>query len=227
MPTEGHGRVAAPPPRPAGFRPVRKRLSSTQRRAAILAVAKRLFADKGFHGVSVHEIVAELGVSPAVLYQHFPSKEALYEAVLGAIACTREDYIEVALEGPTDFAAVLERITRIYATSVARDPDYLRMEMHSVLEGNAATQQFFENRWKTFTDYIEYGLQELAREGRIDPVDGKAASLMFQGMIREALYAKCIYQSAHYRDVELEALIQPLIGLFLRAVGYRGGATAE
>ena len=46
------------------------------------------------------------------------------------------------------------------------------------------------------------------------------AALLFQGMVREALFAKCIYRSPRYRDMELEALIDHLLELFFRAVGY-------
>jgi len=43
---------------------------------------------------------------------------------------------------------VLRRVTRIYIESVSKDPDYLRMELQSALEGSDATRQFFENRWR-------------------------------------------------------------------------------
>ena len=197
-----------------------KRLKASERRATILAVAKVLFSDKGYHGVSVDEIARRLGVSPAILYRHFASKEALYEEVLNQIACKRESYVEVVVNSDGSFGDVLRGITHIYIASVSRDPDYLRMELQSALEGSDATRQFFENRWRPFTDLIEYSLKELASQNRIGPVNGAVAALLFQGMIREALYAKCINQSPRYRDMNLDALVEHLIGLFFRAVGY-------
>jgi AcrR family transcriptional regulator len=202
-----------------------KRLKAAERRATILAVAKVLFADKGYHGVSVDDIATRLGVSPAILYRHFASKEALYEAVLDEIACHRESYVETVVSGPGDFAGVLYGMARIFVASVARDPDYLRMEMHAALEGSAAAQQFFDHRWKTFTDYIEFNFKELAREGIGLGIHPKTASLMFQGMIREALYTKCILNSDRYREVELQDLVRNLIDLFLRAIGYPAPGT--
>jgi AcrR family transcriptional regulator len=199
---------------------VARRLKASERRATILAVAKVLFSDKGYHGVSVDEIARRLGVSPAILYRHFPSKEALYEQVLNQIACKRESYVEVVVNSDGSFGEVLRGITRIYIASVSRDPDYLRMELQSALEGSDATRQFFENRWRPFTDLIEYSLNELAGQNRIGPVNGAVAALLFQGMIREALYAKCIYRSPRYRGMDLDALVEHLIGLFFRAVGY-------
>lgn len=196
-------------------------MKAPERRASILAVAKVLFADRGLHGVSVDEIARRLGVSPAVLYRHFDSKEALYEAALNEIAGQRESYVEAALNGPEDFGSVLLRMTRVYVASVARDPDYLRMEMHGMLEDATAAQRFFDSRWKGLTDFIEISLAELAPQGRAGQVDGRTASLLFQGMVREALYAKCILDSPRYQDMALDDLIEQLIRLFLNAVGYR------
>lgn len=197
-----------------------KRLKASERRATILAVAKILFSDKGYHGVSVDEIATRLGVSPAMLYRHFASKEALYESVLNDIACKRENYVEAVVDSDGSFDDVLQKITRIYIDSVSRDPDYLRMELHSALEGNDATRQFFDNRWKPFVDYIEYSLAELIAQKRIPALNTKIAALAFQGMLREALYAKCIYRSPQYHDLDLNELGEQLVGLFVQAVHF-------
>ncbi len=48
----------------------------------ILDVAERLFAERGFAAVSVREIAGHVGLNQASIYNHFSSKQALYEAVL-------------------------------------------------------------------------------------------------------------------------------------------------
>lgn len=196
-----------------------KRLKAAERKATILAVAKVLFADKGYHGVSVDEIAGRLGISPAILYRHFESKQALYEAVLSEIACKRQSYVDLVVKGPDDFVGLLKRMTLLYVESVSQDPDYLRMEMHAALEGGGAARAFFENRWRPFADYIEYGLVVLHEAGDLPPLNGRVCSLMFQGMVREALYAKCIYQADRYRDYDLDSLVEHLVDLFVRALG--------
>jgi AcrR family transcriptional regulator len=198
-----------------------KRLKASERKAAILAVAKVLFSDKGYHGVSVDEIARRVGVSPAILYRHFPSKEALYEEVLNQIACKRESYVEAVVQSDGSFSEVLRMITRRYVESVSRDPDYLRMELQSALEGSDATRQFFENRWRPFTDYIEVTIRELQPTGAVQQTDGRIAALMFQGMLREALYAKCIFRAARYQELDLNELTDYRVTLFFRAIGYR------
>jgi AcrR family transcriptional regulator len=60
----------------------RKRLTAEQRRARILAAATRLFARKGFDSASMNGIATAAGVTKPVLYDHFPSKDALFETLL-------------------------------------------------------------------------------------------------------------------------------------------------
>src|SRR5437773_1173250 len=53
-----------------------------ERRAAILAAAGEGFSARGFRGASIREIARRAGVSSALLYWFFPSKAALFAAVL-------------------------------------------------------------------------------------------------------------------------------------------------
>ncbi len=48
----------------------------------ILDAAEGLFADRGFAGTAVRDIASQVGLNPASLYNHFPGKAGLYEAVL-------------------------------------------------------------------------------------------------------------------------------------------------
>lgn len=56
------------------------------RREQILHVAATLFARRGFHGVSIAELGAAVGVSGPALYRHFPGKEALLAEMLVGIS---------------------------------------------------------------------------------------------------------------------------------------------
>jgi AcrR family transcriptional regulator len=60
----------------------RRRLSAAERRERILAAATRVIAERGYADAKVDSIAAAAGVTPPVIYDHFGSKLALYEAVL-------------------------------------------------------------------------------------------------------------------------------------------------
>ena len=60
----------------------RRRLSSEQRRRTITDAALKLFAERGYEAASMDDIATEAGITVAVIYSHFKSKEKLHSAVL-------------------------------------------------------------------------------------------------------------------------------------------------
>lgn len=56
------------------------------RRQEILTRAGELFAERGFHGVSMSDLGAACGVSGPALYRHFPAKDALLAEMLVSIS---------------------------------------------------------------------------------------------------------------------------------------------
>lgn len=72
---------AAPVPTPRPGVP-RQLLRRAERREAILRAASGAFADRGFAATSMDDVAGAAGVTKLIVYRHFDSKEALYEAVL-------------------------------------------------------------------------------------------------------------------------------------------------
>lgn len=64
------------------------RLSKEERRATIIHAVRRVFAEKGFDGTTTRELADAAGVSEALLFKHFPTKQALYAAM--QVACCSE-----------------------------------------------------------------------------------------------------------------------------------------
>jgi AcrR family transcriptional regulator len=86
----------------------------------LLTSAVRCFAANGYHATTTRDIAAGVGLSPAALYVHFPSKElVLYEIMRAgherALACISDPAIEAAGEAPDRLAAVVSRYTAWHA----------------------------------------------------------------------------------------------------------------
>ncbi len=80
------------------------------RREQILATAAKLFAARGFHGVSVSELGAACGITGPALYKHFASKDAVLAEMLVSISqqLLEEGRSRVhAADGPTEALAAL------------------------------------------------------------------------------------------------------------------------
>ena len=60
----------------------RKRLTGEERRAAILDAALAVFAERGYHASSIDDIARKGGISKALIYEHFASKQDLYTELL-------------------------------------------------------------------------------------------------------------------------------------------------
>ena len=60
----------------------KRRLSASDRRAAILEDALEIFSTRGFNEASIDDVAARGGISKALIYEHFASKRELQLALL-------------------------------------------------------------------------------------------------------------------------------------------------
>jgi AcrR family transcriptional regulator len=60
----------------------RKRLTAGERRAAIQSSALEVFAERGYHTTSIDDIARAAGISKALIYEHFASKQQLHADLL-------------------------------------------------------------------------------------------------------------------------------------------------
>lgn len=60
----------------------RKKLTAAARRAQLIEVGRRVFAEKGYEATSVEEIASRAKVSKPIVYEHFGGKEGLYAVVV-------------------------------------------------------------------------------------------------------------------------------------------------
>ena len=90
-----------------------------ERRAHILAAARRCFVQDGFHGTSMQDLVDEAGVSSGAFYRYFPSKDAVIEAIaaenLEQVVGVIRQSIEEGLTAEAAVGAVLEFVTARHA----------------------------------------------------------------------------------------------------------------
>src|SRR4051812_46589298 len=82
----------------------RRRLSADERRQVLLRAALGVFAARGYEAAGTKEIARAAGVSEALIYAHFPSKQALHAAVLGSQSAELLGHLAAATaeDGPDD-----------------------------------------------------------------------------------------------------------------------------
>lgn len=80
MPPPRSKRSAATPG--TGKAPAQTRISSAERREAILKAARAVFIRQGFSGARTKDIAAEAGINEALIYRHFQSKNELFDSAV-------------------------------------------------------------------------------------------------------------------------------------------------
>jgi AcrR family transcriptional regulator len=138
-------------------RKVRRVTSSTPvlpTREVILDTAERLFAVHGVDGVALRDLAREMNLTAPSLYNHFPSKQALYEAVLERglqpiLQAVAEAWHPGALR-PEQMRVTVDRLT----THLATHPHLARLLQRALLEEGGSVQKL-----------IAHWLAPLYREG--------------------------------------------------------------
>lgn len=97
------------------------------RRAEILRAAAELFAARGFHGVSIEEIGAAVGVSGPALYRHFSGKEALLAEMLLEVSERLREAGAAVVTAADDPAAALDGLLEVQISFALDQPALIRV----------------------------------------------------------------------------------------------------
>ncbi len=159
------------------------RIPAAARKASIIRSASTLFAEKGFNGTKTREIAKQAGVSEALIFKHFPSKEDLYAAILAEKSPVRGllERIQGLAEQRKDEAV----FTTIAETVVAGAPDQnlMRLILFSALESHEMSDMFFQNHIRHFYDVLASYIELRIDDGAFQPVEPLVAARAFMGML--------------------------------------------
>ena len=159
------------------------RATSQERQASLISAAASLFAAKGFEGTTTKEIAKATGVSEALLFKHFPTKRALYAAILAEKAqySGLREAVEEAAQKRDDTR--LFTLLAGYRIRKGADPTLLRLLLFSALEGHEMSDMFFQQQYRVFYDLLANYIRRRIEEGAFRRVDPLLAARAFFGII--------------------------------------------
>ena len=163
------------------------RMAGEERRLQILRVAVSLFSQKGFRGTTTKEIAHAAGVSEAMVFRHFATKEELYSAILDHKACAsgRFDPAETAADPMAlkDDRAVFESLALGALDHHEQDPEFQRLLLHSALEKHELAQMFFDQIVRHVYDFLGNYIRVRQRDGAFIEIDPAIVVRCFIGMV--------------------------------------------
>jgi AcrR family transcriptional regulator len=190
-------------------------MDTTQER--LLQIAAKLFAQKGFSGVSMRAIANTAGITQAAIYHHFANKEELYFA---AVRYLNEDKSAAFIRGLSVSAppeARLALLVEQMLSLLGADPDFSRIYFRELLEGDHnRLSNLVTNVFGDVSPIIEQLLTELAPDQ-----DSHLLALSLGGLVFHHLEARKLSQfmpGGKPEHTDLSVLANHITALLLHGV---------
>jgi Transcriptional regulator len=204
-----------------------KRISSDERRALILEAARGVFSRFGYEGARTQEIARAAGVSEALIYRHFSSKEVLHTAVLReTIREQNASYHLIGLQDLTPRGLILN--LRGYFRIVTGDgPERVRegfrLLLSSVAGDNQFARQIYRRAQRMQVEMIRKVLGDAKDAGDIvgDVLDVANTSMFIEhiGTMMNSLYEASAHNSPYHGD--RDKIVDDATRFVARGLGFR------
>lgn len=153
----------------------KKKLSAAQRRAQLIEVGRKAFAEKGYEATSVEEIASRAGVSKPIVYQHFGGKEGLYAVVVDREMTQIVALISEAIATGTARERV-DKAALAFLTYVADHPDGFRVLAHDapVASGRGCMSSLMNDVAERVEDVVGGIFSEAGHDAKMAPIYANA-----------------------------------------------------
>jgi TetR/AcrR family transcriptional regulator len=153
-------------------------------RQRLLETATALFAEKGYAGTSVREIVGKAGVSKPVLYYYFKSKEGLFYAILEWAVDVQQNILNEIFEAR---GTVLERFIFLYRRIYEGIKQYksLYLMIHGLIYGppQGVPEYDFARYQRYMLDAVKRIYTEGVSSGEVRNVDAEEVAFLVLGLM--------------------------------------------
>jgi AcrR family transcriptional regulator len=199
--------------------PRRGRPRDPERMRRVLEAAREHFCEHGYEGANLDAIADEAGVSKMTVYNYFPSKEALFEAVIGS----RTDQVAGSLAGtgaldPRHPEAVLRTIGAHFQ-ELMRDKRTLglyRALYGAVSQGDACQAFYRQGPERLINDVAGY-LQAAHDAGTMKVPQARLAAYLFLSMFLGGTHMHALLGLGLPSRAAEKALLQEAVRVFMAA----------
>ncbi len=166
-------------------------MTADARREQILQTAVSLFSQRGFKGTTTKEIAKAAGVSEAIIFRHFATKDELYGAILHSKTCNdglhrfpwdSNEFLQEAIRQKDDFGVfynlALEAINNHH-----KDEPFMRLLFYSALEEHELADRFFGEFVTRVYGFIGEYVRERQADGAMREIDPPVVVRAFLGML--------------------------------------------
>lgn len=172
-----------------------KHLPADERRAATVEAVVQLAAQHNPSEITTTWIARQMGVTQGALFKHFPTKEAILEAVMSWVAERLLARVDQAAQSCTSPLAALEAMFRAHIDFVAEHPGVPRMLFGELQrQGDTLPKKMVQTLIREYRGRLQQQLEQGKSTGEVDVrLDAAAAAVLFigsiQGLVMQSLIA--------------------------------------
>ena len=195
-----------------------KRLSGVQRHSQIAHIAAKLFAKKGFNGVTTREIAKKANVNESILFRHFPTKDALYTEIINQKMHVKPDVVNIEAAKINDDAEVFRSVARWFIDEVEKDNTLFRIMLYSALEDHRLADVFLRERTdEVFGFLLKYIIKRI-NDGTFSDIKPAIILRSFVGMFFHFILVNELFGVPKEFEVTKEEALNYYIDIFLDGI---------
>jgi AcrR family transcriptional regulator len=188
-----------------------------ERRRQILAAAKAVFAESGYHGASIHAIIERAEIARGTFYLYFASKAAVFDSILDqALADLRARIHRIEVEDPQAPAPQLQLRTQVIATLqyIVQDRPLATLLLSAGNTPDVEAAERIEQFYGEMRDLLRRALQSGLEIGLLRKCHPELVSAAMLGLIRGVIEQLTRKENA----LTVEEVVDELLMVALRGV---------
>lgn len=172
-----------------------KHLPADERRAVTVEAVVELAAEQNPNDITTSAIAKRMGLTQGALFRHFPTKDAILQAVMTWVAERLLSRVDKAAQSAASPIAALEAIFMTHIDFVAEHPGVPRMMFGELQRaGETAPKRMVQTLIRRYGERLHRLIEEGKAQGELDSaLDTEAAATLFigtiQGLVMQSLLA--------------------------------------
>ena len=184
-----------------------------ERRLSILTAAKEVFAERGYTGAGIADIIENAGVARGTFYLYFESKRSVFAALIDhAIQSIQALLVPIPLDCPDDIVPALLRNAELIKQYFIDDPDLARVIIVEamLLDSDSSEQvQEVEQRVAAWLSGLVTRWQD---NGFLRPMNANVVAWLYLGSLKEIL-RQHLFTGA--LAVDIEEITHTILDIFV------------
>jgi AcrR family transcriptional regulator len=197
------------------------RMTAEDRRQQIVLIAAELFSQKGFRGTTTKEIAARAGVSEAIIFRHFATKDDLYAAILSFKIQQAGERLNTKLteaarrkDDKAFFGSLAFEVLEFHC----KDESFIRLLLYSALEGHDLSTFVFHSAARDFKERIHLYIQQRIADGAFRQINPEVAARAFIGMVLHQAEMCTIFKATDELKVSNKQIADRFVEIFLNGI---------